>query len=46
MPADRARGRETGFASYLTKPIEPRRVVEEVERLTLGKAAGSPQRGG
>jgi CheY-like chemotaxis protein len=39
MPADRARAGEVGFASYLTKPIEPRRVVEEIERLTVSKAA-------
>jgi len=43
LPADRARGTEVGFASYLTKPIEPRRVVEEIERLTSAKAAASPQ---
>lgn len=36
LPADRARGNEIGFASYLTKPIEPRRVVEEIERVALG----------
>jgi len=35
LPADRARGSEIGFASYLTKPIEPRRVVEEIERVAL-----------
>lgn len=35
LPADRARGNEVGFASYLTKPIEPRRVVEEIERVAL-----------
>jgi CheY-like chemotaxis protein len=35
LPADRARGTEIGFASYLTKPIEPRRVVEEIERVSL-----------
>jgi len=40
-------GKRGGFASYLTKPIEPRRVLEEIERLTLGKAAaGEPQRAG
>ena len=38
LPADRARGGEIGFASYLTKPIEPRRVVEEIERVSLGLA--------
>lgn len=40
MPADRARGVEVGFASYLTKPIEPRKVIEEVDRLTSGSRAG------
>jgi CheY-like chemotaxis protein len=33
LPADRARGAEIGFASFLTKPIEPRRVLEEIERV-------------
>ena len=37
MPSDRARGSEIGFASYLTKPVEPRKVIEEVDRITLGK---------
>ena len=50
LPSDRARGSEVGFASYLTKPIEPRRVVQEIERLTLGKTAAGqgaiPQRAG
>jgi DNA-binding response OmpR family regulator len=43
LPADVARGRELGFAAYLTKPIEPRRVVAEIERITLGtrRAFGS-----
>jgi CheY-like chemotaxis protein len=49
MPADRARAAEVGFASYLTKPIEPRRVVAEIERLTSGNTASghgaAPQRG-
>jgi two-component system, cell cycle response regulator DivK len=48
MPADRARAGEVGFASYLTKPIEPRKVVEEIERLTSGNTASghgaAPQR--
>ena len=43
LPAERARGSEVGFASYLTKPIEPRRVVEEIERLTLGSAGNAVQ---
>jgi CheY-like chemotaxis protein len=29
---DRLRARELGFQSYLVKPVEPRRVVAEVER--------------
>lgn len=29
---DRERARELGFQSYMTKPVEPRRVVEEVAR--------------
>jgi CheY-like chemotaxis protein len=33
LPSDRARGAEIGFASYLTKPVEPRRVLEEIERI-------------
>ena len=41
LQADRARGHEIGFASYLTKPIEPRRVIEEIERVALGRT--SPQ---
>lgn len=31
---DRAGALEAGFASFLPKPCEPRRVVEEVRRLT------------
>jgi CheY-like chemotaxis protein len=38
LPADRTRGAEIGFASYLTKPIEPHRVVEEIERVWLRRA--------
>ena len=38
LPADRTRGAEIGFASYLTKPIEPHRVVEEIERVALRRA--------
>jgi CheY-like chemotaxis protein len=38
LPADRTRGAEIGFASYLTKPIEPHRVVEEIERVSLRRA--------
>ena len=29
---DRQRARELGFQSYLAKPVEPRRVIAEVER--------------
>jgi CheY-like chemotaxis protein len=40
LPADRARGAEIGFASYLTKPVEPRRVLEEIERVLERQAIG------
>jgi CheY-like chemotaxis protein len=33
MAEDRQRAVEAGCESYLAKPIEPRRVVEEVEKL-------------
>lgn len=39
LPSDRARGVEVGFASYLTKPIEPRRVIAEIERVAFGSAS-------
>ena len=39
LPSDRARGVEGGFTSYLTKPIEPRRVIAEIERVALGSAS-------
>lgn len=39
LPSDRARGVEVGFTSYLTKPIEPRRVIAEIERVALGRAS-------
>ncbi|HEX7243398.1 MAG TPA: response regulator [Longimicrobiaceae bacterium] len=32
LPADRARAVEVGCDGYLVKPIEPRRVVEEVRK--------------
>jgi two-component system, cell cycle response regulator DivK len=35
LPAQIARAREAGCVSYLTKPVEPRLIVEEVAR-TLG----------
>ena len=38
MAEDRQRAAEAGCESYLAKPIEPRRVVEEVEKL-LARAA-------
>ena len=38
LPSDRARGAELGFAEYLTKPIEPRRVIQEIERVLAGRA--------
>lgn len=37
LPADQETSRVAGCDGYLAKPIEPRRVVEEVERV-LGKA--------
>lgn len=33
LPADRARSEEAGCDGYLAKPVAPRRVVEEVERV-------------
>ncbi|MBW3627899.1 MAG: response regulator [Gemmatimonadetes bacterium] len=33
LTRDRDRAREVGCDSYLTKPVEPRRVLEEIERL-------------
>jgi two-component system, cell cycle response regulator DivK len=32
VDGDYRRSREAGFAAYLTKPVEPRQVVEEVQR--------------
>ena len=42
---DRERARELGFQSYMAKPVEPRRVVEEVARfigppVPIGETAG------
>ena len=34
LPEHRARAEELECASYLTKPCEPRRLLEEVQRLT------------
>lgn len=36
LQQDRARAIAEGFDSYLAKPVEPRRVVEEVRRLLDG----------
>lgn len=33
LESDRARAEEIGFSLFLTKPVEPRRVVAEVRRL-------------
>ena len=39
LAADRARAERVGCDGYLAKPVEPRRVVEEVQRLLGGAAA-------
>lgn len=36
MPEDRARAAEAGCDTYLAKPVEPKRVAEEVTRLLGG----------
>ena len=36
LASDRERAQEVGCDGYLAKPVEPRRVVEEIERL-IGK---------
>lgn len=36
---DRRRAFEVGFDGYLTKPVEPRRVLEEVERFLSARDA-------
>jgi CheY-like chemotaxis protein len=36
LATDRSRAEEEGFDSYLAKPVEPRRVVEEVRRFVPG----------
>ena len=41
MAEDRQRAVEAGCESYLAKPIEPRRVVEEVEKLLARVAAST-----
>ena len=42
LPSNRARGVEIGFASYLTKPAEPRRVLEEIERVIAERELPKP----
>jgi two-component system, cell cycle response regulator DivK len=39
LATDRARAEEVGCDGYLAKPVEPRRVIEEIERV-LGAARG------
>jgi CheY-like chemotaxis protein len=39
MAEDRKRAEEAGCDAYLAKPVEPRRVVQEVERLLARAAA-------
>jgi len=39
MSEDRQRAEEVGCDGYLSKPVEPRRVVQEVERLLALTAA-------
>jgi CheY-like chemotaxis protein len=39
MAADRAKAAEVGCDGYLAKPVEPRRVIEEVQKF-VGEAAG------
>jgi two-component system cell cycle response regulator DivK len=43
MAEDRLRATEAGCESYLAKPIEPRRVVEEVEKLLARVAAAAAE---
>ena len=43
LPQDRARGAELGFARYLTKPIEPRRVIEEIEQVIADRLVSPPE---
>ena len=42
MSEDRKRAEEVGCDGYLSKPVEPRRVVQEVERLLGPIAAPQP----
>ena len=39
MAADRAKATEVGCDGYLAKPVEPRRVIEEVKKF-VGEANG------
>jgi CheY-like chemotaxis protein len=41
LQQDRAKAIAEGFDSYLAKPVEPRRVVEEVRRLLDGGTEGN-----
>lgn len=43
MAEDRQRAAEAGCEGYLAKPIEPRRVVEEVRKMLDRLAAPAPQ---
>ena len=40
MPADIERGKAAGFAAYLTKPLDVRRLMEVVDRLLAQPSAG------
>jgi CheY-like chemotaxis protein len=40
MAADRAKAAEVGCDGYLAKPVEPRRVIEEVQKFVGEAAAG------
>ena len=41
LATDRAKAQEAGCDGYLAKPVEPRRVVEEVQKHLDRRAAGS-----
>ncbi len=41
MPRDIERGREAGFADYLTKPLEAQRLLQMVDRHLTGSASGN-----
>jgi CheY-like chemotaxis protein len=45
MAEDRQRAVDAGCESYLAKPVEPRKVVEEVERLLARVAATAAEAG-